>query len=372
MVKVCVVTSVHVANDTRVYFKEVKSLAKQFDVVYIAPEAELLQDESIKKVNITKPKSRFRRLVGFFKIWRLCADQNCEVYHLQDPELIIVGLLLKIFSRKKVIYDVHEDYPDYILQKEYLPKWSRGPLYFLMKTYERIAGSMFDAIVVADNFVNKRFPQKKTIIAYNFPDLSVFTLMETKPAKQYDLIYPGSLSKNMVNITLAVVKEVLTRKEDLKVMLISPFLMEGGKEWVRRRIKEEGINESVIQLMDRVPYTQVCNYMEESRIGFIPLPNTRKFHKNIPTKLFEYMFCGIPVVANDLPPTRQFVEGKNCCFLVDVNDSAKTASVILDLLADVELQIKMGETGNRLVKEQYNWEKEEKKLLGLYQHILGE
>ena len=66
MEKVCVVTSVHVANDTRVYFKEVKSLARQYEVIYIAPEADLLDDQAIKTVNIDKPRSRIKRIIGFY------------------------------------------------------------------------------------------------------------------------------------------------------------------------------------------------------------------------------------------------------------------------------------------------------------------
>lgn len=372
MKKICVITTVHAPNDTRVYYKETRSLAKLYEVVYIAPDADLLKDNRIKLVNIIKPQKRLQRILNMYNIFRLCIKQNCECYHLQDPELIIVGLLLKIIKKKKVIYDVHEDYPDYILQKEYLPKWSRYPLALIMKTYEYMAALFFDAIVVADNFVFNRFPIKKTIILYNFPDLSVFTLSKATSDKKYDLIYPGSLSREMVNIIISLVKEILKVKKDLRVLLVSPFDMSGGKEWVKQRIIEEKINEEVFVLMDRVPYTKVCSLVEESRIGLIPLPNTKKFLKNIPTKLFEYMYCKIPVVANDLPPSRQFVEGKDCCYLVDIHDPVGSTSIILNLLSDKELQRRLGINGNRLVVEKYNWEREEKKLHKLYKGILGE
>lgn len=371
MSRVCVVTSVHVANDTRVYFKEVKSIAKQYEVVYIAPAADLLNDQTIKTVNIDKPNSRIKRIIGFYKIWRLCINQKCTLYHLHDPELIIVGILLKLLNRKTIIYDVHEDYPDYILQKEYLPKWSRTFLSLVMKLFEWIAGLAFDAIIVADNFVYKRFPPNKTTILYNYPVLSAFTPQEVKFTKKYDIIYPGSLSQRMVNIILNVVKKVAQHKQDLQVLLVSPFHMEGGKKWVKKRMIEEGISETTILLKDRVPYTEVGKFILESKIGLIPLPDTRKFQKNIPTKLFEYLYCGIPVVASDLPPIRQFVGGKKCCFLVDFNDISESADTILLLLNDDCMQSEMGKNGAKLAKEYYNWKTEEKKLLSLYCQLTG-
>jgi len=178
MSKICIVTTVHIANDTRVYFKEVRSLAKEHKITYIATNTELIKNEDIKIVEYKTLNNRVVRIFSFWKVWKLCKKQKCEVYHIQDPELILTGLMLKIFSRKKVIYDVHEDYPDYILQKEYLTKWVRHPLSKIMKFMEWLAGKTFDYVLTADRGVYKRFPSQKTEIIYNFPDLGVFKLQE--------------------------------------------------------------------------------------------------------------------------------------------------------------------------------------------------
>lgn len=373
MSEICVVTTVHIANDTRVYYKEVRSLAKKYKVTYIATNTELIEDANIKIVDYKKPNSRIRRIFNFLKVWRLCKDQNCEIYHIQDPELILTGFMLKIFSGKKVIYDVHEDYPDYILQKEYLAKWVRLPLSKSMKFMEWLAGKIFDYILTADRGVYKRFPSKKTEVIYNFPDLSVFKLQESAPPKLYDIIYPGTLSKHMAHSILDITKEVLKTKPDFKVLLISASKATSSItiDWIREQIRERGIENDAVELMGRVTYSRVCLYIEQSRIGVIPLPNTPKFQKNIPTKLFEYMYCGIPVVANDLPPTQQFVEGEGCCELVDINNIPYSARVIIELLKNEERRTLMGKNGHQLICDEYNWEKEEKKLLAIYKKLVG-
>lgn len=373
MTKVCVVTTVHIANDTRVYFKEVRSLSKRYDVTYIATNTETIENEKINIIDYEKPSSRIKRIMSFWKVYKLCLRQDAAVYHLQDPELILTGLLLKIISRKKVIYDVHEDYPDYIIQKEYLSKWIRIPLSKTMKFSEWLAGIFFDYVITADHNVYNRFSNSKTEVIYNFPDLSVFKTREQKPEKEFDLIYPGTLSKHMVNSILDIVYEALKLKPDMKVLLISASKATSSitLEWIEKQMEKRNISKKNITLRGRVPYTEVSSFIEMSRIGFIPLPNTPKFRKNIPTKLFEYMYCGVPVVANDLPPTRFFVENQNVCELVNIEDIVSTAKTIVGLLNNEERRESMGIKGKQLVLDEYNWLKEEQKLFKVYKKVVG-
>ena len=106
--RVCILTSVHFNNDNRVYYKEVLSLRNLgYEVVYIAPDLQERIENCIQYINVDKPTQFVKRLLNFYKIFKLAKKQKCYVYHFQDPELIPTGLLLKWFTRSKVIYDVH-------------------------------------------------------------------------------------------------------------------------------------------------------------------------------------------------------------------------------------------------------------------------
>jgi len=53
------------------------------------------------------------------KVAKRALELNCDVYRFHDPELIFAGLKLKKLE-KKVIFDMHENVPVDIEEKEYI------------------------------------------------------------------------------------------------------------------------------------------------------------------------------------------------------------------------------------------------------------
>ena len=83
------------------------------------------------------------------------------------------------------------------------------------------------------------------------------------------------------------------------------------------------------------------------------------------------MSAGIPVIASDFPFIREVVAEADCGLLVQPDDTEQIASAMGRLLQHREEAARMGENGLRAVRERYNWQMEEKKLLSLYETLLG-
>ena len=90
-----------------------------------------------------------------------------------------------------------------------------------------------------------------------------------------------------------------------------------------------------------------------------------------PTKMFEYMAAGTPVVASDFPLWRSIVEGAGCGRCVDPMSPAAIASALRGILADTPALAALGEAGRRAVAERYSWAPEARKLVALYETLLG-
>lgn len=373
--RVCILTTVHNCNDNRVYYKEVFSLkALGYDVVYAAKEITDEIDESIETVVIPQPKSTIRRIFSFYRPYKIAKKLGCEIVHFQDAELIPTGLFLKRFTKIKVIYDVHEDYPAQMLTKFYIKSiWVRKALNRIMTFLEKRAGKRFDAIITADPSVYTHFPPEKTTILYNYPSVKLMTQADEKTGnveKKYDIIFPGSMARFTAKLFLDVMLEAKKRGREIKCILISPFHFDGGKDWVIQTAKEYGIYEN-LTLMDRIPPYEVSYYMKATRLGLIPLPDTLKMRANIPTKMFEYMFFKLPVLTSDLPPCGQFMRKDDFGYLIKYDDVNTYTDTILNLLDHPELIEQLGNTGRELVLAKYNWEAEEKKLAEVYSNLLS-
>ena len=373
MKRVCILTSNHNPDDNRVYYKEVLSLQRLgYHVVYIAPNASSMQHEGVECVDIPKPASVIRRLCGLWHIYRVARRQKCEICHFQDMELIVVGLMLKFFTPTKVIYDVHEDYPSQMLTKHYLKDWQRKPLNRMVKFLEKLSDKYFDAIVTADNFVYTHFSPEKTTVLYNFPDTRLMDdSMDRNAEKKWDLIFPGAMAKFTANIILEAVRIARDRGYRLRTALISQFHFSGGMAWVEERIAELGLDRGDFLLKYRIPTYEVPHYICSTKVGLIPLPDTPKMRANIPTKMFEYMYCGIPVVTGDLPPSGQFMKKDDYGILVDPSSAEEYADAIIRLIDDPGLAARLGEKGRELVLTRYNWQQEEQKLDKIYRKLLA-
>jgi glycosyltransferase involved in cell wall biosynthesis len=235
-----------------------------------------------------------------------------------------------------------------------------------------MADKFFDRIVVADNSVYTHFSEQKTTILYNFPEIRLWDVNNNLSEKVYDVIFPGSMAKFTANIILESIKIAKDKGYTITCALISPFNFYGGREWVENRIEELGLERDNFLIKGRIPPYEVPAYIKKSKIGLIPLPDTPKTRSNIPTKLFEYMYCGIPVITGDLPPSSQFINGQGCGFLVNPSSPEEYAERIIELVNCPDLAHQMGSRGKRLVETRYNWELQEQKLKKLYESLLQE
>src|SRR5215813_1809949 len=146
--KIVHLTSVHSALDPRIFKKECRSLARAgFDVTVIGPHPESTVTEQVRIRPVKKYRSRIARMTRTaWHVFQQARSLDADVYHFHDPELIPVALLLRS-SGKKVVYDIHEDYPKDILFKEYLPSWSRGWISEMAARIEAAACRHFSALV---------------------------------------------------------------------------------------------------------------------------------------------------------------------------------------------------------------------------------
>ena len=112
-------TSVHSWNDTRIFYKEAISMAKKYNVEIHAPaDFDFKEEQNVKIFGLPLwQRVGERRLIRKL-LFKRVKESSADVFHFHDPELIFLGLYVKLFKKKKVIYDIHEDIYSAILLKK--------------------------------------------------------------------------------------------------------------------------------------------------------------------------------------------------------------------------------------------------------------
>jgi len=370
-VKVCILTTVHQVFDVRIFYKQAKTLVQAgYKVTLIAQHDKDEIVDGVRIVALPKPKNRFIRI--FVLIWRvfyLALSQKADVYHFHDPELIIVGIILRILG-KKVIYDIHEDISKQILSKYWIPNFLKKFISFYVKKIEIFSVSKFSKIICATPFISDNFKfSNKINIVQNYPITKVNKLSNIKPYNLRDnqIVYIGDITKirGIYDILKSIEISNEFKKKNYKLVLVGRF----SPESILDDLKKMTLWERVNYLGWKSP-EDVNTVLNNGKIGmliFHPVPN---HIESQPNKLYEYMLAGLPVVASNFPYWESIIKKYQCGILVNPLLPEDIASGIDWLIKNPDEAEKMGIRGRKAILKEYNWENESKKLLNIYKELL--
>jgi glycosyltransferase involved in cell wall biosynthesis len=294
-------------------------------------------------------------------------SSRARICHFHDPELIPAALLLKVLGRK-VIYDVHEDYPRKMLSKGWIHPIAKRPIAAGMAVIEAVAARLFDGIVAATPTIAERFPPTKTITLRNFPSLEEFstTSSPTYAERPLQVCYVGGLTR--LRGLFDMIDAVRQVQGGAAPCLLLAGLFDTADEEHESRARPGWGRVGYLGRLDRPAVTRL---MANVRAGLVVLHPDPSYVDAYPIKMFEYMAAGLPVVASDFPVYREILDDGQCGLLIPpANPSALTRAIEWIFAHPGEAQA-MGERGRRRVEMLYTWEAELGKLLTLYRRLVA-
>lgn len=368
--KIAHLTSVHPVYDVRIFHKECRSLARAgYDVTLIACHDRDETREGIRICSIPKRPGRISRMTrGAWALYQEAVRLNADLYHFHDPELLPVGVLLRLRG-KLVVYDVHEDVFADVAQKRYIPKGLRRVSASAVSLLEFMTSGLFSAVVPATPTISQRFgPRHLQVVVRNFPAMQELQVAAGKPWSRRSpvIAYVGVLSRN--RCIVEAVEAISMLPESLQATLrvagrFSPPAIEQDLAAMDGWKRTE-----VLGVLD---HSAISSLLSDVRVGLVVLQPTKGFLDSLPTKMFEYMSAGIPVIASDFPKFAEVIHDARCGLLVNPNDPRAIAQAMEFLLTHPEEAHAMGQRGREAVLTKYNWATEERKLIHLYQVLLN-
>ncbi len=373
--RVAILSSVHAALDNRVFYREARTLANAgYDVTLIAVHD---RDEIRDGVRIKAlPRvPRHRRAMLWRSLVRAAIETEADVFHFHDPELLLVTPYLRRVTGRPTIYDIHEANADFIAVKDYLPGFVRRPLSATFRRLEPWLARNESALIFADDAIAADFAgfQGPAATLFNFSGRELIErgaqIDETR-AREPIVLYLGGMERNRgAALMVDAFAEVAAAMPGARLLVVGHFMPPELANEVHLAAQQRGI-EQAVTLTGRVPFDAIGRYLAQAAVGWVTWQPYAKNEKNIPTKLFEYMAFGLPVVSSDLASVRPFVAGQGNGILVEAGNPSAHAAAILSLLRDPAAGAQMGRIGRSLVETRFNWTAMEQRLLALYRAVL--
>lgn len=261
---------------------------------------------------------------GFFATLYLLPQKNKNItYYSRD----FATLFFLCFFGFNPVAEIH----DYRSKKR---KWAIN--YILRKSRKVIVNS-FGTLALIENHYSD-ISAEKFLVVPNGVDLEFFDVKDSKetareklgiPQNKQIIAYIGSLEvvgigKGVEDLIRAF-ELVENLKKDAELYII------GGPD--RLVLKYQKITHSgAIKFTGRVDYKKIPLYLRAVDAVVIPLPQGQHSITTSPIKLFEYVAAGKPIIASDLPSSRQYLNGKNALFFKagDYKDMAEKMKLILE------------------------------------------
>lgn len=369
--KIVHLSSVHQADDVRIFHKECRSLTKAgYDVTLIAnAENDQCADGVRIKALRRRSGNRLARMtLTTFDVLGKALRERGDAYHFHDPELIPVGVVLKLLG-KPVVYDVHEDLPKQIASKGWIPRRVQPAVSVAAKGVQRFGGWYATGIVAATPAIGATFPEGKTIIVQNLARMEEFvgSSSDDYQTRPNNVAYVGGITKVRAIMEMIRAMEYVGHAQETRLLLGGSFSSPSLEEDARR---EPGWKH--VDFNGWLGREEVVGVYDRSRVGLLLFHAEPNHLDAVPNKLFEYMAAGLPVVASNFPHWKQFIEDIGSGVMVDPKDPRAIAAAVRWLLENPVEAAEMGRRGREAVLTRYTWDREAAKLEDFYRAcVLG-
>jgi glycosyltransferase involved in cell wall biosynthesis len=372
---ICILSSVHFTFDVRMFQAEARTLSNAgFKVTVVALEDQTIGNAgSIEVIPLPVPKNRLRRMLATARVLRLALRQKADAYVFHDPELIPVCLMLKMLTDSILVYDVHEDVPESIRSKKWVPLPLRACMAWLYRVIEVTALRFFDGVTLADHAYARYYGATKSLVVLNYPLLSYADYNHPAAATAAGplLVYTGSITvlRGLFEM-LALVRDLKPEQPGIRLDLVGPVGSPQEERQARALVRQYGIDENV-NFTGVVSHAEVHRRILAADVGLALLHPDPNYMRSLPTKMFEYMMMGKAVVVSDFPLWQQILDDTECGIAVDPLSPTAPLEAVKRLLGDAAERNRMGTRGRQAVLAKYNWDCQGPALVGFYKSLLA-
>ncbi len=219
--------------------------------------------------------------------------------------------------RLRTVADVHEDYRLLLHDRS----WARGPRLLAGEAWARLgerAATWADLTVVADEALLPAAPRR--VVLRNLPDPRMLPGL-SEPDETPRAVYIGDLRRSR---GLFAMLDAVAAAPGWRLDLVGPIAAADRSAAERRLASAELAGR--VRWFDRRPPREAWAHASGAWVGLLLLEPTPAFRRAMPSKLYEYLACGLPVLATPLDRVSELLAETGAG--VTVRDAAGAAELL--------------------------------------------
>lgn len=364
-------------SDPRVYNEASSLLRADHEVTVIAwdREKQNIPRQNWDGIEVIRLKSRLAPKYGFASrlwigfnllLWQrqayrqalmLNKEKYFEVIHCHDLDTLAIGTRLKGKLGLPLIYDAHEIY-GYMIRGT-VPYWIANIFLWLEKRW----------IKKVDRIINVGEAQKRYFAGITDKPISV--VMNCKPLQSLEYQPPNTENFTLLYIGILHPRRAIPMLIRVAKELPGVHCIIGGigHPGYVQALKEECSRTSNVTFFGRVPFDEVIPMTMKTDVVFCMFnqgdPNSII---GTPNKLFEAMVCGRPIICTKGTYSGEVTEQEEVGLAVECTEEALKEAII-KLRDNPGLREKLGKNALQAAIVEYNWQKQEGKLIALYKGL---
>ncbi len=387
-----VVENLPVPYDRRVWQEALALKAAGFEVSVISPASirypklsELLEGIQVYRYPMLIEGKGYLGLIAeyvwsFICIFTLSAYVDTRIGFdaimiANPPDIFFPIIWIYRLLGRKTVFDHHDLVPELFATKFHV---NRSIVLSFFYFAERM---MFRSVhkVISTNESYKAVAMRRgrrtsedVVVVRNAPDPARFSMRTPEPqlrkSARFLVAFLGEIGQqDGVDVLIRAIKTI---KAALGPDAIHCVLMGAGPHFdnIVAYARSEGVAED-ITFTGRADNEMISRVLSTADIAVDPCPGSSHSDLSTATKIMEYMFFSLPIVAFDLLETHR--SGADAVCYARVDDEAHFAQQIIELLRDEARRRALGSAARVRLDTALSWRESSRNLVALMEGLLG-
>jgi glycosyltransferase involved in cell wall biosynthesis len=307
--------------------------------------------------------------------WKAWRRHRFKLIHLCNPPdlLFLVALPFKLLFGVKVVYDMHDLWPEMFEAKF----GRRGLVYRAVRLAQRLTHASADVVLATNESVREAAltrggqPASRVFVVRTAPEIPTSGYQPDttlKKGRTYLAGYVGVMGDaDGVSYLIDAAAHIVHQfgRKDVQFLLMGT-----GPEWPKLLAQRDRLQlQDYVDLPGRVTNDFLFTALRTIDVGVACDPRNPYNEQCTMNKVLEYMSFAKPQVMFELREGR--ASAGDAAVYVSENSSAKLAEAILGLLDDPMARARMGQLGRERICGQLGWDRSVQQLLRAYDVALA-